>query len=209
MPFILCLAFFISCLHFLCRFACMVALPFAWFAFLFCPFSDSWLLPRVFIISRTLATIGFGKMPLSIIIFTLPFFSPCKQMAGHSELSSYSLLLGKRHVSTIVQFTSPLDFNTLPVDSWNFLALTAAMLCWVCRGTKTMGANFSDHRREMYGVYSLAGWLKTFHNSVTTPNILKLAELIEIAYRNPFWLDERWLWKNWRVYYRNVLSYIE
>ena len=44
-----------------------------------------------------------------------------------------------------IQFSSPVDFNTLPVDCRNFLALTAAMLSCVCRGTKTMRANFSDH----------------------------------------------------------------
>ena len=44
-----------------------------------------------------------------------------------------------------IQFSSHVDFNTLPVDCQNFLALTAAMLCFVCCGTKTMRANFSDH----------------------------------------------------------------
>ena len=44
-----------------------------------------------------------------------------------------------------IQFSSPVDFNTMPVDCQNFLALTAAMLSCVCRGTKTMRANFSDH----------------------------------------------------------------
>ena len=39
-----------------------------------------------------------------------------------------------------VQFSSPVDFNTLPVDCPNFPTLTAAMLSCVCRGTKKMRA---------------------------------------------------------------------
>ena len=30
---------------------------------------------------------------------------------------------------TTIQFSSPVDFNTLPVDCRNFLALTAVLLC--------------------------------------------------------------------------------
>ena len=43
-----------------------------------------------------------------------------------------------------IQFSAPVDFNTVPVEWRNFLALSAAMLCCVCRGTKTMAANFSN-----------------------------------------------------------------
>ena len=42
-----------------------------------------------------------------------------------------------------IQFSSTLDFNTLPVDCQNFIPLTVAMLCSVCCGTKTMQASFS------------------------------------------------------------------
>ena len=39
----------------------------------------------------------------------------------------------------------PVDFKTLPVDCRNFVALTAALLCRICCGKKTLRTNFSDH----------------------------------------------------------------
>ena len=48
---------------------------------------------------------------------------------------------------------------------WNFLALTAVMLCCVCHGTKTMRANFSDHWEKIVWI-----WCTTF---VPTPHAVQ------------------------------------
>ena len=48
-----------------------------------------------------------------------------------------------------IQYSSPVDFNRLPVDCWNLLALTAAMLCCVCFHTKTLQANNSDQEKNV------------------------------------------------------------
>ena len=48
-----------------------------------------------------------------------------------------------------IQYSSPVDFNRLPVDCWNLLALTAAMLCCVCCHTKTLQANNSDQEKNV------------------------------------------------------------
>ena len=54
-------------------------------------------------------------------------------------------LTSKPNGLVIIQLSSPVDFNTLPVDCRNFLVLMAAMLCCVFCGTKTMQANFSNY----------------------------------------------------------------
>ena len=46
---------------------------------------------------------------------------------------------------TVIQFHSPVDFKTLPVDCRTFIALTAVLLCCICCGKKTARTNFSDH----------------------------------------------------------------
>ena len=48
-----------------------------------------------------------------------------------------------------IQFSSPADSNTLPVDCWNFLKLTAAMLCCVM-AQKHCEQILATIRRDMY-----------------------------------------------------------
>ena len=43
----------------------------------------------------------------------------------------------------VIQFSSTVDFQ-------NFIALKVAMLCCVCRGTKTMQAKLGTIKREMF-----------------------------------------------------------
>ena len=50
-----------------------------------------------------------------------------------------------------IQFSSPVDFNTLPVDCQNFLPLTTGMLCCVCVvAQKQCKQILATIRSEMY-----------------------------------------------------------
>ena len=81
-----------------------------------------------------------------------------------------------------IQFSTPVEFNTLPVEWRNFLALPAAILCCVYRGTNPMPANFSNpQERNVYHLhlplpaFSDAGLSNKIEDTVSTTRTMRAA----------------------------------
>ena len=70
----------------------------------------------------------------------------------NTTVTDYQLLTGSLGIGAgTIQFSSPVDFNTLPVDCRNFLALTAAKLSCVCVvAQKQCEQILTTIRRELY-----------------------------------------------------------